>query len=72
MYAGSKVDDAFSRFDILDRRADYAEGHADALSLGAPPKTLEEEIAELRASEAVDEELEALKAKRNAQSGGES
>jgi phage shock protein A len=62
MYAGSKVDDAFSRFDILDRRADYAEGHADALSLGAPPKTLEEEIAELRASEAVDEELEALKA----------
>jgi phage shock protein A len=71
MYAGSKVDDAFSRFDILDRRADYAEGHADALSLGAPPKTLEEEIAELRASEAVDEELEALKAKRNAQSGGE-
>ena len=71
MYAGSKVEDAFSRFDILDRRADYAEGHADALSLGAPPKTLEEEIAELRASEAVDEELEALKAKRDAQSGGE-
>ena len=71
MYAGSKVEDAFSRFDILDRRADYAEGHADALSLGAPPKTLEEEIAELRASEAVDEELEALKAKRNAQSGQE-
>jgi phage shock protein A len=62
MYAGSKVEDAFSRFDILERRADFAEGHADALSLGAPPKTLEEEIAELRASEAVDEELEALKA----------
>ena len=65
MYAGSKVDEAFSRFDVLERRADYVEGRADALSLGAPPKTLEEEIAELRASEKVDAELEAMKAKRN-------
>ncbi len=65
MYAGPKVDDAFSRFDILERRADFAEGEADALSLGAPPKTLEEEIAELRNEEAVDEELQALKAKLN-------
>ncbi len=63
MYAGPKVDDAFSRFDILERRADFAEGEADALSLGAPPKTLEEEIAELRNDEAVDEELAALKAR---------
>ncbi len=64
MYAGPKVDEAFSRFDMLERRADYAEGEADALSLGAPPKTLEEEIAELRNEEAVDAELEALKARR--------
>jgi phage shock protein A len=63
MYAGSKVDDAFSRFDVLERRADMAEGRADALALGAPPKTLEEEIAELRNSEKVDAELEALKAR---------
>jgi phage shock protein A len=63
MYAGPKVEDAFSRFDVLERRADIAEGHADALALGAPPKTLEEEIAELRNEEAVDAELEALKAK---------
>ena len=40
-----------------------AEGHADALALGAPPKTLDEEIAELRNAEKVDAELEALKAK---------
>jgi phage shock protein A len=66
LYAGPKVEDAFSRFDLLERRADMAEGEADALSLGAPPKTLEEEIAELRNEEAVDAELEALKAKRNA------
>jgi phage shock protein A len=62
MYAGPKVDDAFSRFDVLERRADLAEGHADALGLGAPPKTLDEEIAELRSSDKVDAELEALKA----------
>jgi phage shock protein A len=65
MYAGPKVDEAFSRFDQLERRADFAEGEADALSLGAPPKSLEEEIAELRNEEAVDAELAALKAKLN-------
>src|ERR671916_294983 len=53
LYSGPKVDEAFSRFDVLERRADLAEGHADALSLGAPPKTLDEEIAELRNEEAV-------------------
>ena len=62
MYAGPKVDEAFSRFDVLERHADLAEGHADALGLGGPPKTLDEEIAELRNSEKVDAELEALKA----------
>ena len=61
MYAGPKVDDAFSRFDVLERHADLAEGQADALSLGAPPKTLDEEIAELRNADKVDAELEALK-----------
>ena len=64
MYAGSKVDEAFSRFDVLERRVDFAEGRADALSLGSPAKTLEEEIAELQASDKVEAELEALKAKR--------
>jgi phage shock protein A len=61
MYAGPKVEDAFSRFDVLERRADFVEGRADALSLGAG-KSLDEEIAELRSSEKVDAELEALKA----------
>jgi phage shock protein A len=71
MYAGPKVDEAFSRFDVLERHADYAEGRADALALGAPPKTLEEEISELRNAEKVEAELEALKAKRAASSGKE-
>jgi phage shock protein A len=62
MYSGPKVDDAFSRFDVLERHADLAEGQADALSIGAAPKTLEEEISELRNADKVDAELEALKA----------
>ncbi|WP_324750133.1 phage shock protein PspA [Sphingomonas sp. LY54] len=65
MYAGAKVDEAFSRFDVLERRVDMVEGHADALSLGAPAKTLEEEIAELRSSEKIDAELAAMKAARS-------
>ena len=70
LYSGPKVDDAFSRFDVLERRADLAEGHADALSLGGPPKTLDEEISELRNSEKVDAELEALKATLAKRSNG--
>lgn len=63
MYNGPRMQDAFSRFDIMERRVDMAEGRAEAAGLGAIPKTLEEEIAELRASEKVDAELEALKAR---------
>jgi phage shock protein A len=58
---GNRTEDAFSRFEILERRADFAEGRADALGMTGP-KSLEEEIAELRSSERVDAELEALKA----------
>ncbi|AJR22955.1 phage shock protein PspA [Sphingobium sp. YBL2] len=64
-YAGEKVNDAFARFDMLERRVDMAEGRADAMGLGAQPKTLEEEIAELKASDKVDAELAALKAFMN-------
>ena len=63
VYSGPRAAEAFSGFDVLERRADLAEGQADALMLAAP-KTLEEEIAELRASEQVDAELEAMKAAR--------
>ena len=66
--SGSRTEDAFSRFELLERRADFAEGRADALGMTGP-KSLEEEIAELKASEKVDAELEAMKAARNAQAG---
>ncbi len=62
---GNRTEDAFSRFEILERRADFAEGRADALGMTGP-KSLEEEIAELKASEKVDAELEAMKAARAA------
>lgn len=64
-YAGEKVNDAFARFEMLERRVDLAEGRADAATLGQAPKTLEEEIAELRSSDKVDAELAALKASMN-------
>jgi phage shock protein A len=58
---GNRTEDAFSRFEVLERRADFAEGRADALGMTGP-KSLEEEIAELKADESVDAELEAMKA----------
>jgi phage shock protein A len=64
-YAGEKVNDAFARFDMLERRVDMAEGRADAMNLGAAPKTLEEEIAELKSNDKVEAELAAMKAANN-------
>ena len=58
---GSRTEEAFSKFEILERRADFAEGRAEALGLTGP-KDLEEEIAELKAAQAVDAELEEMKA----------
>ena len=57
---GSRTQDAFSRFELLERRADLAEGQAEALGMG--PMSLEDEIAELQSAQAVDRELEAMKA----------
>ncbi|MBC3940567.1 MULTISPECIES: phage shock protein PspA [Sphingomonas] len=62
MYNGPKTHEAFSRFEILDRRVDEAEGRADAMGLGVV-KTLEEEIAELRSDDKVNAQLAALKAR---------
>ena len=55
---GSRTQDAFSKFEVLERRADFAEGRAEALGIGS----LEDEIMDLKAAEAVDRELEAMKA----------
>ncbi|MBV9528133.1 PspA/IM30 family protein [Sphingomonas sp.] len=58
MMHGSRTLEAFSKFEVLERRADFAEGRAEALGIGS----LEDEIEELSRSQAVDRELEAMKA----------
>ena len=55
---GSRTADAFSKFELLERRADFAEGRCEALGI----TSLEDEIDQLRADEKIDAELEALKA----------
>jgi phage shock protein A len=71
MTNGPKIDEAFARFETLERRVDFAEGRADAAGMGAAPRTLEEEIADLKSSEKVDAELEALKARMGKTAGQE-
>ena len=62
LLASERVDEAMARFDQLERRVDYAEGRADALSLAEGGKpSLADEIAALAGADKIDEELEAMK-----------
>lgn len=70
MYKGPRIEDAFAKFDIIERRADMAEGHADALSLGGPLASLEDEIAGLRTDTSVADDLAAMKARLAAKAEG--
>ena len=63
MWNGPKTHEAFSRFELLERRADEAEGRAEAM--GLTPRTLEDEFNDLRSSDKIDAELAALKARMN-------
>ena len=67
LLASERVDEAMSRFDQLERRVDYAEGRADALSLadGSNKPSLADEINALAGQDKIDEELEAMKAALN-------
>src|SRR4051794_35705531 len=58
MMHGSRTENAFAKFELLERRADFAEGRCEALGISS----LEDEIDQLRADEAIDAELEAMKA----------
>jgi len=55
---GSRTADAFAKFELLERRADFAEGRCEALGI----TSLEDEIDQLKANEKIDAELEAMKA----------
>ena len=63
LLASERVDEAMARFDQLERRVDFAEGRADALSLadGSSKPNLAEEIAALAGADKIDEELEEMK-----------
>jgi phage shock protein A len=65
LMTSERVDEALARFDQLERRVDYAEGRADALSIneGTAPN-LADEIAALAGKDAIDDELEAMKRAR--------
>jgi phage shock protein A len=55
---GSRTADAFAKFELLERRADFAEGRCEALGI----TSLEDEIDQLKAAEKIDAELETMKA----------
>ncbi|HUH05045.1 MAG TPA: phage shock protein PspA [Kofleriaceae bacterium] len=63
LMTNERVDDALARFDQLERKVDYAEGRADALSIadGTAKPSLSDEISALESSDKVDAELEEMK-----------
>ena len=64
-----RVDEAFARFEQVERRLDDAEGRVEAYDLGQR-KTLSDEIAELEAEATIADEIEALKARVAAERHG--
>jgi phage shock protein A len=67
LLSSERVDEALVRFDQLERRVDYAEGRAEAMSLGdSRQPTLAEEIAALQDGDTIDAELAEMKRAMNA------
>ncbi len=62
MTSGPKIEDAFARFEVLERHVDLAEGKVEAHELGRP-RTLSDEIGELHQNDAIDAELAQLKSR---------
>ena len=65
-----RMDDAFVRFEQMERRLDNIEGEVESYDLGRG-KTLAEEIADLESEQAVERELEELKSRLRAGRGAE-
>jgi phage shock protein A len=58
----NRIQDAFDRFDKVDARLDRLDAEAESMDLGKG-QTLAEEIIDLETDDAIEKELEALKAK---------
>lgn len=63
LMTNERTDEALARFDQLERRVDYAEGRAEALSIadGNGKPTLADEINALAGGDKIDAELEEMK-----------
>ena len=63
LMSNERTDEALARFDQMERRVDYAEGRADALSLSSEggKASLADEIAALEGADAIDDELAEMK-----------
>ncbi|MFM2044035.1 MAG: phage shock protein [Pseudomonadota bacterium] len=58
-----RINDAFSRFEQVERNLDVLEGKAEVLDMGRGKKSVAEEIADLEAEAKVQADLDALKAR---------
>ena len=61
LMTGDRISSAHARFDELERRVDFAEGHADALGLEGGQKSLADEFAALEGGDKVEDELAEMK-----------
>jgi phage shock protein A len=59
-----RIDDAMVRFESFERRMDHLEGQVESYDLGTKRGGLAQEITDLESQDAIEKELEELKARR--------